>query len=93
MTNKLKDEAAKLGAEAKAAMANATTQPTEAQIADMTAQITQQATLASVNHTFMVATIISFVALVLSLFLKRVIVKREGNFEAKPVEKVQGQNN
>ena len=76
MTNKLKDEAATLGAKAQAAMQNATTAPTEAQIAEMTAQITQQATLASVNHTFMVATVISAVALVLALFLKRVDVTK-----------------
>lgn len=74
MTNKLKDEAAILGAKAQAAMQNATTAPTEAQIAEMTQQITQQATLASVNHTFMVATIVSVVALVLAFFLKRVDV-------------------
>lgn len=74
MTNKLKDEAAILGAKAQAAMQNATTAPTEAQIAEMTQQITQQATLASVNHTFMVATIVSAVAIVLAFFLKRVDV-------------------
>lgn len=78
MTNKIKDTAAELGAKAQATMANATTAPTEAQMAEMTAQITQQATLAAVNHTFMVATIISAVALVLAFFLKRVdVAKRD----------------
>ena len=78
MTNKMKEEATALGAKAQAAMQNATTALTDAQIAEMTAEITKQATLASVNHTFMVATGISAVALVLALFLKRVDVsKRE----------------
>lgn len=78
MTNKVKDEAAALGAKAQEAMQNATTAMTDTQIAEMTAQITQQATLASINHTFMVATAVSAVALVLALFLKRVdVTKRE----------------
>lgn len=78
MTNKVKDEAAILGAKAQEAMQNATTSMTDTQIAEMTAQITQQATLASINHTFMVATAVSAVALVLALFLKRVdVTKRE----------------
>lgn len=82
MTNKIKGTAAELGAKAQAAMANATTPPTEEQIAEMTAQITQQATLAAVNHTFMVATIISAVAVVLAFFLKRSnVAKREGGIE------------
>ena len=88
MTNKMKDEAAALAAKAQEAAANATTAPTEAQIAELTAQITQQATLASVNHTFMVATIISAVALVLALFLKRVDVsKRPDSAQGKPAQK------
>lgn len=76
MTNKVKEEAAALGAKAQEAMQNATTALTDAQIAEMTAEITKQATLASINHTFMVATVVSAVALVLAFFLKRVDVTK-----------------
>lgn len=82
MTNKITEKATALAAEAKAAAANATTAPTEAQIAELTAEITSQATLTAVNYTFMVATIITVVALVLSLFLKRVNVQGREGFKA-----------
>ena len=82
MTNTIKDKTTELAAQAQAAATNSTVVPTEVQIAEMTAQLGQQAQLAGINHTFMVVTIVSAVALVLAFFLKRVdVTKRDGGIK------------
>ncbi|MFC7687563.1 DHA2 family efflux MFS transporter permease subunit [Ureibacillus sp. GCM10028918] len=53
------------------AQANATGPMTQEQMATMKAQITQQALLDGIQYSFLIATGITVVALVLSLFLKR----------------------
>ncbi|MGR6898682.1 DHA2 family efflux MFS transporter permease subunit [Rummeliibacillus sp. TYF-LIM-RU47] len=86
MNNHIKSSATELAAEAKAKAVKAAkkaaeagitpSSPTAEQLAKLKAQITQTALLDGINYTFMVATIISAVALVLSIFLKRVRVDK-----------------
>ncbi len=79
MNSHIKTRGAELAAEAQAKAAASGVTPTESQIAEMTAQIGQTAMLDGINYTFMVATMISAVALLLAFFLKRVdVTKREG---------------
>ncbi|MOA31528.1 hypothetical protein D3C78_1526900 [compost metagenome] len=54
---------------AQAAASGATA--TKEQIAAMTQQVTQKALLDGINYTFLIATVVTAVALVLSFFLKR----------------------
>lgn len=85
MDNHIKTRATELAAAAKAkavktakaaAEAGQTpSSPTAEQLAQLKAHITQTALLDGINYTFMVATVISGVALILSLFLKRVSIK------------------
>lgn len=86
MDNHIKTRATELAAEAKAKAVKAAkaaaeagqtpSSPTAEQLAQLKAHITQTALLDGINYTFMVATVISAVALVLSLFLKRVKVTK-----------------
>ena len=58
--------------------ATTTTQPTAEQIAQIKAQITQTAMLDGITYTFFIAAGITVLALILSLFIKRVdVTKRE----------------
>lgn len=87
MNNHIKTRATELAAEAKEKAASAAkaaaqagqtpSSPTAEQLAQLKAQITQSALLDGINYTFMVATVVSGVALVLSLFLKRVNVSHK----------------
>ncbi len=65
-----------LGAQA---MQNMTEQPTQAALAEMQQQIMMQATLDGINYSFLVATFLSVVALILAFFIKR----------ATPMEEIQ----
>jgi predicted MFS family arabinose efflux permease len=85
MDNHIKTRATELAAAAKAKAVKAAkaaaeagqtpSSPTAEQLAQLKAHITQTALLDGINYTFMVATVISGVALILSLFLKRVSIK------------------
>ncbi|MGX9135814.1 MDR family MFS transporter [Rummeliibacillus sp. JY-2-4R] len=87
MDNRIKSSATDLAAAAKAKAAKAAkaaaeagqtpSAPTAEQIAQLKAHITQTALLDGINYTFLVATVISAVALVLSLFVKRVDVRKQ----------------
>ena len=60
------------------ANATSTTQPTAEQIAQIKAQITQTAMLDGITYTFFIAAGVTILALILSLFIKRVdVTKRE----------------
>ncbi|WP_042474830.1 DHA2 family efflux MFS transporter permease subunit [Bacillus ndiopicus] len=79
MNSHTKSRAAELAAEAKEKAMASGVQPTESQIAEMTAQIGQSAMLEGINFTFLVATGVSIVALILAFFVKRVdVTQREG---------------
>ncbi|MGG3466936.1 DHA2 family efflux MFS transporter permease subunit [Neobacillus pocheonensis] len=68
MTNRTQSEAKTLGA---AAMKHMTEQPTPAVVAQMKQQIVMDATLKGINYSFLIATFITAVALVLAFFIKR----------------------
>ncbi|HWK23946.1 MAG TPA: DHA2 family efflux MFS transporter permease subunit [Ureibacillus sp.] len=70
-----------LGAQAQA---NATAPMTEEQIATLKAQITQQALLDGIQYSFLIATGITVVALILSFFLKRAKSPDKANSSAAP---------
>lgn len=86
MNNHIKTKATELAADAKEKATKAAkaaieagqtpSSPTAEQLALLKKQITQTALLDGINYTFMVATVIAGVALILSLFLKRVNVKK-----------------
>ncbi|KYG91577.1 DHA2 family efflux MFS transporter permease subunit [Metasolibacillus sp. FSL K6-0083] len=78
-----KTRAAELVAEAQEQATASGIQPTESQIAEMTAQIGQAAMLDGINFTFFVATIVSFIALILTFFVKRVDVTQREGYEGK----------
>ena len=69
-------QAKALGAQAMQSM---TEQPTQAALAEMQQQIMMQATLDGINYSFLVATFLSAVALILAFFIKR----------ATPMEEIQ----
>lgn len=82
MSTHIKTRASELATDAKAKAAKAAVEagqkpsaPTAEQLAHLKAHIAQTALLDGINYTFMIATIVSGVALVLSLFLKRVKIK------------------
>lgn len=66
-----KTRAAEIAADLKAQAAASGTTATQEQIAAMTQQVTQKALLDGINYTFLVATGVTAVALILSFFLKR----------------------
>lgn len=68
MSNRTESQAKELGA---AAMKHITEQPTPAALAEMKQQIMAQAMLNGINFSFLVATGITCVALVLAFFIKR----------------------
>jgi hypothetical protein len=71
MSTRTKTHAADLAASAMKHVASAGQQPTAAAIAQMKQQIALKAMLEGLNDAFLVAAIISAVALILSLFIKR----------------------
>ncbi|HWI49512.1 MAG TPA: DHA2 family efflux MFS transporter permease subunit, partial [Rummeliibacillus sp.] len=91
MDNHIKTRAAELAADAKAKAVQAAkiaveagqtpSSPTAEQLAQLKAHIAQTALLDGINYTFMIATCISAVALILSLFLKRVKVNKEAQVQ------------
>lgn len=91
MDNHIKTRATELAAEAKAKAVKAAkaaaeagqapSSPTAEQMAQLKAHIIQTSLLDGINYTFMVATGISAVALILSLFLKRVKVNKEAQVQ------------
>lgn len=68
MSNRTATHAAEM---AQAAMKNATAQPTEAALAEMKQLIEMKAMLAGINDAFLAATLISVIAIILALFIKR----------------------
>ncbi|MNN47046.1 hypothetical protein D3C81_1614500 [compost metagenome] len=66
-----KTRAAEIAADLQAQAAASGATATKEQIAAMTQQVTQHALLDGINYTFLVATGVTAVALVLSFFLKR----------------------
>ncbi|WP_423802432.1 DHA2 family efflux MFS transporter permease subunit [Neobacillus sp. SAB-20_R2A] len=84
MTNRTTAKAEELGAAAQAAMKNATQSPTPEVIAQMKQEIMMKAMLDGINYSFIFATAISAVALVLSIFIKRA-KQAEDSGETKPM--------
>lgn len=68
MTNRTESKAKELG---EAAMKHLTAQPTAAEAAQMKQQIMAEAMLNGINFSFLIATFIAAVALVLAFFIKR----------------------
>ncbi|WP_160722894.1 DHA2 family efflux MFS transporter permease subunit [Bacillus sp. USDA818B3_A] len=68
MSNRTESEAKELGT---AAMQHLTAEPTKEAIAQMKQQIMAQAMLNGINYSFLIATFIAAIALVLSFFIKR----------------------
>lgn len=66
-----KTRASEIGAELQAKYANSGVAPTAEQVAQMKQQVMQTALLDGINYSFMVATGVTVVALVLAFFLKR----------------------
>ncbi|XTP55734.1 DHA2 family efflux MFS transporter permease subunit [Niallia sp. Krafla_26] len=71
-----------------AAMKNITGQPSEAVLAQMQEQITIQATLDGINFSFLFATGLSLVALILAFFIKRATPMEEKPSKVKMPKKV-----
>ncbi|WHY75369.1 MDR family MFS transporter [Neobacillus sp. WH10] len=69
MSNRAKSQAVELGQEA---MKHLTGKPTPAALAEMKQHVMMQATLNGINYSFLIASFIAAVALVLSFFIKRV---------------------
>ncbi|MEH7355039.1 DHA2 family efflux MFS transporter permease subunit [Neobacillus drentensis] len=69
MSNRAKSQAIELGQEA---MKHLTGKPTPAALAEMKQHAMMQATLNGINYSFLIATFIAAVALVLAFFIKRV---------------------
>jgi EmrB/QacA subfamily drug resistance transporter len=86
MTNRTESHAKELG---KAAMQHLTAPPSKAALAEMKQQIMMQSMLEGINFSFLIATFIAAVALVLSFFIKRSKQAEdlEGKSQAKPSEK------
>ncbi|MNJ58723.1 Multidrug export protein EmrB [compost metagenome] len=74
-----KTRAAQIAADLQSQAAASGTTATEEQIAAMTQQVTQQALLDGINYTFLVATGITAVAVILSFFLKRARYAKDDN--------------
>ncbi|OCA83280.1 MFS transporter [Bacillus sp. FJAT-27225] len=83
MTNRTESRAAELG---KEAMSKLTEQPTGEAAAQMKQQIMAQAMLDGINFSFLIATLISIVSLVLAFFIKRATQAED------PLEKSQAGN-
>ncbi|GLC88123.1 MDR family MFS transporter [Lysinibacillus piscis] len=75
MNNRAKSKAAELVAEAKANAAQGGTAPTADKMQQMQEQIMQNALLDGVTHSFLIAAIMTVVAIVLALFMKRVPIE------------------
>jgi EmrB/QacA subfamily drug resistance transporter len=71
MSTHTETRAKEIGAAAKATMGHATQPPTAEALAQMKQEILMKATLDGINYSFMVATGIAAVALILSFFIKR----------------------
>ncbi|PLS08549.1 DHA2 family efflux MFS transporter permease subunit [Neobacillus cucumis] len=86
MSNRTESEAKELG---NAAMQHLTAPPTKAAIAEMKQHIMMQAMLNGINFSFLIATFIASVALVLAFFIKRSkqAEEIEGNGQANPAGK------
>lgn len=89
MNTHTKTRAGELAADAQSAAAGSGQTMTADQLAQMQAQIGQQALLDGINYTFMVATGITAVALLLSFFLKRVDVSNRMKPLTSPQKEVQ----
>ena len=85
MTNRTESQAKELGA---IAMQNMTEQPTQEALAQMQQNILTQAILEGINYSFLIATFISVVALVLAFFIKRAKPMEETQPKEKNVNKV-----
>ena len=85
MSTRTASQAKELGAQA---MQNMTEQPTQAALAEMQQQIMMQATLDGINYAFLVATLLSVVALILAFFIKRATPMEETQSKEKDVNKV-----
>ena len=75
MNNRAKSTAEELIAKAQEKAAQSSLTPSAEQLAQMKAQITQTALLDGINHSFFIAAMITVLALILALFLKRVKVE------------------
>lgn len=71
MTNHTAIRAKEIAAQAKASMGNLTAPPTPAALAEMKQQVMMKAMLDGINYSFVVATGIAAVALILAFFIKR----------------------
>jgi EmrB/QacA subfamily drug resistance transporter len=89
MTNRTESQAKELGANV---MQNMTEQPTQEALAQMQQNILTQATLEGINYSFLIATSISVVALVLAFFIKRAKPMEETQPKEKNVNKVLAEN-
>jgi len=75
MNNRTKAKAEELIAEAKANAAQSGVAPTPEQMQQMQDQITQNALLEGITHSFLIAAGVTVLALVLAFFLKRVKIE------------------
>jgi EmrB/QacA subfamily drug resistance transporter len=85
MSNRTESAAKELG---EASMKNLTEQPTAAVLAEMERQIAMSAMLEGINYSFLIATFISSIAIVLAVFIKRANAKEdstEGSPQGKEV--------
>ncbi|MBI0579024.1 DHA2 family efflux MFS transporter permease subunit [Neobacillus cucumis] len=85
MTNRTASQAKEIGAEA---MKHLTAKPTPAALAEMKQQVMMKAMLNGINYSFLIATFIAGLALVLALFIKRAKQAEEpigGNSSGKKV--------
>jgi EmrB/QacA subfamily drug resistance transporter len=89
MSTRTATQAKELGAQA---MQNMTEQPTQAAAAEMQQQIMMQATLDGIDYSFLVATGITAVALVLAFFMKRAKPMEEAQPSKTIVKKVLAEN-
>ncbi|ALC92164.1 MFS transporter [Bacillus sp. FJAT-18017] len=88
MTNRTESSAEELG---KEAMSKLTEQPTAEVAAQMKQQIMAQAMLDGINFSFLVATFISVIALILAFFIKRA-TQAEDPLDKAPVRKKLAEN-
>ncbi|MDC3418628.1 DHA2 family efflux MFS transporter permease subunit [Aquibacillus sp. 3ASR75-54] len=81
MNNRTEIKAEELAEKATSAVDPSASQPTAEAAAQMQQQILNEAMLSGINFTFLISTLIAFVALILALFIKRAVPYKEEESE------------
>ncbi|NMO97955.1 DHA2 family efflux MFS transporter permease subunit [Paenibacillus lemnae] len=85
MTNRTKSYVESMVSDAAAGMG---TQPTAAELQQLTAQVSGQATVHGINDSFLVSVILLVIAMLMSLFIKRTSPAEDKDPQTSPVSKV-----